>query len=58
MVSRPVLLRNRQKVCNALHYLLDNIFMRFGLMLQRQIVGIPMATNYASLVADLFFFLL
>ena len=41
--------------CDALHYLLDNIFIRFGSKLCRQIVGIPMGTNCALLVADLFF---
>ena len=45
-----------QKMCDALHYLLDNIFIRFGSKLYRQIVGIPMGTNYAPLVADLFLF--
>ena len=34
-----------QKVRDALHYLLDNIFIRFGSKLYRQIVGIPMGTN-------------
>ena len=43
-------------MCNALHYLLDNIFIRFGSKLYRQIVGIPMGTNCAPLVADLFLF--
>ena len=43
-----------QKVCDALHYLLDNIFIRYGSKLYRQIVGIPMGTNCAPLVADLF----
>ena len=43
-----------QKMCDALHYLLDNIFIRFGSKLYRQIVGIPMGTNYAPLVSDLF----
>ena len=43
-----------QKMCIALHYLLDNIFIRFGSKLYRQIVGIPMGTNCAPLVADLF----
>ena len=41
---------------DALHYLLDNIFIRFGSKLYRQIVGIPMGTNFAPLVADLFLF--
>ena len=45
-----------QKMCDALHYLLDNIFVRFGSKFYRQIVGIPMGTNCAPLVADLFFF--
>ena len=43
-------------MCGALHYLLDNIFIRFGSKLYRQIVGIPMGTNCAPLVADLFLF--
>ena len=45
-----------QKMCDALHYLLDNIFIRFCSKLYRQIVGIPMGTNCAPLVADLFLF--
>ena len=45
-----------QKMCDALHYLLDNIFIRFGSKLYRQIVGTPMGTNCAPLVADLFLF--
>ena len=36
--------------------LLDNIFIRFGSKLYRRIVGIPMGTNCALLVADLFLF--
>ena len=47
---------SRQKMCDALHYLLDDIFIRFGSKLNRQIVGIPMGTNCAPLVADLFLF--
>ena len=38
------------------HQRLDNIFIRFGLKLYRQNVGIPMGTNCAPLVADLFLF--
>ena len=45
-----------QNVCEALIYLLDNIYIRFGTNLCRQIVGIPMGTNCAPLVADLFLF--
>ena len=40
-------------ICDALCYLLDNIFIRFGSKLYKQIVGIPMGTNCAPLVADL-----
>ena len=43
-------------MCEALTYLLDNIFIRFDNKLYRQIIGIPMGTNCAPLVADLFLF--
>ena len=43
-----------QKVCEALTFLFDNIFIRFGSELYRQIVDIPMGTNCAPLVAHLF----
>ena len=45
-----------QKVTDAFIYLLDNIYIRFGSKLYRQNVGIPMGTNCAPLVADLFLF--
>ena len=45
-----------QNVCDALTFLLDNIFFRFGTKLYRQVVDIPMGTNCAPLVADLFMF--
>ena len=38
-------------MCETPTFLLDNIYMRF-----RQIVGIPMGTNCAPLVADLLMF--
>ena len=43
-------------MCEALTFLLDNIYIRFGSKLYRQIVGIPMGTNCAPLVAVLFLF--
>ena len=43
-------------MCEALTFLLDNIYIRVGTKLFRQIVGIPMGTNCALLVADLFLF--
>ena len=45
-----------QKVCDVLVYLLDIFFIRFGTKLYRQTIGIPMGTNCAPLVADLFLF--
>ena len=43
-----------QNVFDALTFLLDSIFIQFGTLLYRQVVGIPMGTNCAPLVADLF----
>ena len=44
-------------MCDALHYLLDNIFIRFGSKSYRQIVGILLGTYCAApLCADLFMF--
>jgi hypothetical protein len=45
-----------EEVCQALVFLLDNIFVRFGQKIYRQEIGIPMGTNCAPLVADLFLF--
>ena len=45
---------SRQKVYEALIFLIDNIYIRFCSKLYRQIVGIPTGTNLAPLVADLF----
>ena len=45
-------------MCDALHYLLDNIFIIFGAKLYRKNYrhSIPMGTNCAPLVSDLFLF--
>ena len=40
----------------VLRCMLDNIFIRFGTKLYRQVVGIPKGTNCGPLVADLFLF--
>ena len=45
-----------QIVCEVLLFLLNNMYIRFGPKLYRQIVGIPVGTNCALLVADLFLF--
>ena len=44
-----------QNVCDALSFLLDNIYFRFGTKLYRKIVGIPMGTHCAPLIADWFY---
>ena len=45
-----------QKVCEVLTFLLDNIYIRFGSKLYKQFVCIPMGTNCAPLIVDLFLF--
>ena len=45
-----------KNVCDALTFLLANIFIRFGTKMYRQVVWIPMGTNCAPLVAYLFLF--
>ena len=37
-------------------FLSDKIFIRFGTKLYRQVVGIPLGTNCAPLVANIFLF--
>jgi hypothetical protein len=37
-----------------LEFLIDNIFVSFGGILFQQVVGIPIGTNCAPLLADLF----
>ena len=44
------------EVCKALSLLLDNIYVRFGNNVFKQVIGIPMGTNCAPLVADLFLY--
>ena len=39
-----------------IEFLLDNIYVRFGGQLFRQMVDIPMGTNCAPLLADLFLY--
>ena len=45
-----------QKLCETLTVLLETIYIRFGTKLYRQFVGIPVSTNCAPLLADLFLF--
>ena len=43
-------------ICKMIEFLVDNIYVRFDGQLFRQIVGIPMGTNCAPLLADLFLY--
>ena len=43
-------------ICKIIEFLVDNIYVRFGGQLFRQMVGIPMGTNCAPLLADLFLY--
>ena len=54
MYTRITIYSLVKKSAMALFYLLDNIFIRFVTKLYRQTIGIPMGTNCALLVADVF----
>ena len=41
-------------ICKMIEFLIDNIFVQFGGCLFRQVIGLPMGMNCASLFADLF----
>ena len=43
-------------IINMLEFLVDNIFVVFGGKVFQQIVGIPMGTNCAHLLADIFLY--
>ena len=43
-------------ICKMIKFLIDNIFVQFGGRLFRQVIGIPMGTNCAPLLADLFLY--
>ena len=43
-------------ICKMIEFLVDNIYVRFGGQLLRQMVGIPMGTSCAPLLADLFLY--
>jgi hypothetical protein len=46
----------KNDIFNRLQFLIDNIFVMFGGRLFQQSVGIPMGTNCAHLLADLFLY--
>jgi hypothetical protein len=44
---------SEEQVISMLEFLIDNIFVSFGGILFQHVVGIPMGTNCAPLLADL-----
>ena len=47
---------SEEQVISILEFLIDNIFVSYGGTLFQQVVGIPMGTNCAPLLADLFLY--
>ena len=47
---------SEEQVISMLKFLIDNIFVSFGGTLFQQVVGIPMRTNCAPLLTDLFLY--
>ena len=47
---------SEEQVISMLEFLIDNIFVSFGGILFQQVVGIPMGTNCAPLLAELFLY--
>ena len=45
-----------EDIISMLNFLIDNIFVEFGGIIFQQIIGIPMGTNCAPLLADLFLY--
>ena len=52
---KSVLIRNSE-LCEAFTFPMENIYVQFEGMFYQQIVGIPMGTDCAPLIADLFLF--
>ena len=44
------------QICRIMKFLIDNIFVKFGGCLFRQFMGIPMGTNCAPVLVDLFLY--
>ena len=43
-------------ICKMIEFLIDDIYVQFGGRLFCQVIGIPMGTNCALLLADLFLY--
>ena len=55
-IRRSLLLLLCEQVVSDIHYLIDNIFVTLGGLTFRQTIGIPMGTDCAPLLAELFLF--
>ena len=44
------------QICRKVEFLIDNIFVKFGGCLFRQVIGIPMGRNCVHLLVDLFLY--
>ena len=44
------------QMCNMVDFLADDIFVKFGGCILRQVIGIPLGTNCAPFLADLFLY--
>ena len=56
LMQSEIIIYGIVRLCGALIFLLDNIYIRSGSQLYRQIVGTPMGTNWVPLIADLILF--
>ena len=43
-------------ICKMIKFLINNVFVQFGRCLFCQVIGIPMGTNCAPLIADIFLY--
>ena len=55
-MDKDVCWYERKRMINMLEFLVDNIFVVFGGKVFQQIVGIPMGTKCAPLLADIFLY--
>ena len=46
----------KEQVLDLFDFLIDNIYLQIGSVVFKQVIGIPMGTDCAPLIADLFLF--
>ena len=52
--NKNYLALDKKELCAMLNFLIDNIYVKFGSQIFRQTIGIPMGTDCAPVLADLF----